>query len=141
MRVDRRHLLAVLAAGLGSPALAAPANKNGAAMSAVTAYDGLQGGSIRLVVNTASLCGYTPQYAGLEQLFERFHDRGFMIVGGRVEDERSHLGLLASRRFSSPLIEPDVPISGIRLSDWFHRKAHDAGASGKRSRRARPSSP
>jgi len=42
---------------------------------------------------------------------------------------------------AQPLIEPDVPISGIRLSDWFHRKAHDAGASGKRSRRARPSSP
>jgi hypothetical protein len=27
-------------------------------------------------------------------------------------------------RFPSPLIEPDVPISGIRLSDWFHRMAH-----------------
>ena len=27
-------------------------------------------------------------------------------------------------RFPSPLIEPDVPISGIRLSDWFHREAH-----------------
>jgi glutathione peroxidase len=63
-------------------------------MSAVTAYafsfDGLKGSSIRLadhagkpimVVNTASLCGYTPQYAGLEQLFERFHDRGFTIIG------------------------------------------------------------
>jgi hypothetical protein len=24
----------------------------------------------------------------------------------------------------SPLIEPDVPVSGIRLSDWFHREAH-----------------
>ncbi len=94
MRIDRRHLLTFLAAGLGSPALAAPANKNGAAMSSVTAYafsfDGLKGGSIRLadyagkpimVVNTASLCGYTPQYAGLEQLFEQFHERGFVIVG------------------------------------------------------------
>ena len=28
-------------------------------------------------------------------------------------------------RFLSPLIKPDVPISGIRLSDWLHRKAHD----------------
>jgi hypothetical protein len=26
-------------------------------------------------------------------------------------------------RFHAPLIEPDVPISGIRLSDWFHFKA------------------
>ncbi len=28
-------------------------------------------------------------------------------------------------RFLSPLIKPDVPISGIRLSDWLHHKAHD----------------
>lgn len=34
-----------------------------------------------LVVNTASECGYTPQYAGLEKLFEQFHDRGFTIIG------------------------------------------------------------
>ena len=34
-----------------------------------------------MVVNTASLCGYTPQYAGLEKLFEQFHDRGFTIIG------------------------------------------------------------
>jgi hypothetical protein len=38
-------------------------------------------------------------------------------LGGRVEDERGRWGRMASRRFSSPLIEPDVPISGIRLSD------------------------
>ncbi len=31
---------------------------------------------------------------------------------------------MALPRFPSPLIEPDVPISGIRLSDWLHRKAH-----------------
>jgi len=35
------------------------------------------------------------------------------------------LGHLATPRFPSSLIEPDVPISGIRLSDWLHRKAHD----------------
>ena len=31
---------------------------------------------------------------------------------------------MANAPFPSPLIEPDVPISGIRLSDWFHREAH-----------------
>jgi hypothetical protein len=36
---------------------------------------------------------------------------------GRVEDERGRWGDVASLRFSSSLIEPDVPISGIRLSD------------------------
>ena len=34
-----------------------------------------------LVVNTASLCGFTPQYSGLQQLWTEFHDRGLMIVG------------------------------------------------------------
>jgi hypothetical protein len=33
-------------------------------------------------------------------------------------------GLWPTPRFPSPLIKPDVPISGIRLSDWLHRKAH-----------------
>jgi len=50
-------------------------------------------------------------------------------------------GLWPSPRFPSPLFEPEVPISGVRLSDWLHRKAHDAAASGRRSRRSRPSSP
>src|SRR5689334_13132729 len=43
---------------------------------------------------------------------------------GRVEDGRGRLGHSATPRFPSPLIEPDVPISGIRLSDWLHSKAH-----------------
>ena len=38
---------------------------------------------------------------------------------GRVEDGSGNLGHSATPRFPSPLIEPDVPISGIRLSDWF----------------------
>ena len=34
-------------------------------------------------------------------------------------------GLWPTLRFPSPLIKPNVPISGIRLSDWFHREAHE----------------
>lgn len=34
-----------------------------------------------LVVNTASYCGYTPQYADLQQLYENYKDRGFVIIG------------------------------------------------------------
>ena len=63
-------------------------------MSRITAYafsfPALEGGDIRLsdyaghpimVVNTASLCGFTPQYAGLQQLWQEFHGRGFVIIG------------------------------------------------------------
>jgi glutathione peroxidase len=38
-------------------------------------------GKASLVVNVASRCGLTPQYAGLEQLHERFKDRGFTVLG------------------------------------------------------------
>jgi glutathione peroxidase len=34
-----------------------------------------------LIVNVASRCGFTPQYAGLEALYEKYKDRGFVILG------------------------------------------------------------
>ena len=38
-------------------------------------------GKVVLAVNVASKCGFTPQYAGLEKLYERFRDRGLVILG------------------------------------------------------------
>jgi glutathione peroxidase len=38
-------------------------------------------GKVVLLVNVASRCGYTPQYTGLEALYEKNKDRGFVIVG------------------------------------------------------------
>lgn len=38
-------------------------------------------GQVVLAVNVASRCGFTPQYAGLEKLYERYSDRGFTILG------------------------------------------------------------
>jgi len=46
-----------------------------------TTLGALTGGRAALVVNVASRCGLTPQYAGLEKLHEEYADRGFTVVG------------------------------------------------------------
>ena len=38
-------------------------------------------GQVLLIVNTASACGFTPQYRGLEALHEALHPRGFSVLG------------------------------------------------------------
>ncbi|HET9229921.1 MAG TPA: glutathione peroxidase [Vitreimonas sp.] len=43
----------------------------------MTAFEG----EVVLVVNTASRCGYTPQYEGLQAIYDEYHARGFEIVG------------------------------------------------------------
>src|SRR6266567_1366960 len=91
--IDRRTLLAAALAGFAEPSCSRTVRAQ-AGMSRITAYAfsfaALDGGDIRLagyaghpllVVNTASLCGFTPQYAGLQQLWTEFHGRGLVIIG------------------------------------------------------------
>jgi glutathione peroxidase len=95
MLTDRRRVLTFLTGSFATPAFfATPLFAQAPVMTRITAYAfsfaGLEGSEIKLadhagkpilVVNTASLCGYTPQYAGLQQLWTRYHQRGLMIVG------------------------------------------------------------
>lgn len=43
-------------------------------------FSDYQGGAV-LVVNVASKCGFTPQYAGLQELYERYSERGLTVLG------------------------------------------------------------
>ena len=91
--IDRRTIFSAALAAMTSPVLTRAASAQ-AAISRITAYafwfPALEGSDIRLaeytgkpllIVNTASLCGYTPQYAGLQELWTEFHDRGLTIIG------------------------------------------------------------
>jgi glutathione peroxidase len=91
--IDRRTIFTTALAAIVAPVSARTAFAQ-AAVSRITAYafsfPALAGGDLSLaeytgrpllVVNTASLCGYTPQYAGLQELRTEFHGRGLMIIG------------------------------------------------------------
>jgi glutathione peroxidase len=94
--IDRRDLLTHGLRSLAGVALAglSPRLAQATAMSRITAYaftfKGLDGAEILLssyaghpilLVNTASLCGYTPQYTGLQALWLRYRDKGLIVLG------------------------------------------------------------
>jgi glutathione peroxidase len=87
--INRRNFVT----GVAAMAAATTPAVSAAQMSRITAYaflfDALDGSRISLaehagrpilVVNTASQCGYTPQYAGLQELWKRYRGRGLLIV-------------------------------------------------------------
>lgn len=63
-------------------------------------------GKVLLIVNTASECGFTPQYAGLQKLYDQYESRGFSVLGfpcnqfGKQEPgEAAQIGAFCERNY------------------------------------------
>lgn len=85
MRFHRREFLALLAAAPVTAGLAAQGDQNVYAFSFARAEGGnipleAYRGKPILIVNTATRCGLAGQFAGLEQLWQRYHTRGLMLI-------------------------------------------------------------
>ena len=63
-------------------------------------------GQVLLIVNTASKCGFTPQYKGLEQVYEQFKDKGAVVLGfpcnqfgGQEPEGEAEIGAFCEKNF------------------------------------------
>ncbi|OSQ47308.1 glutathione peroxidase [Marivita geojedonensis] len=67
-----------------------------------------------LVVNTASSCGYTPQYDGLQELFDTYRDRGLVVLAVPSNDFRQELASdEAVKDFCEVNFDLDIPMTTI----------------------------
>lgn len=91
-------------------------------------------GKVLLIVNTASECGFTPQYRELQTLYERYRDRGFEVLGfpcnqfGQQEPgSAAEIGAFCERKYSVtfPLFEK-IDVNGEHAHPLFRHLKHVA---------------
>ena len=99
-------------------------------------------GKVLLIVNTASKCGFTPQYQGLEELFRKYGDQGFEVIafpcnqfGAQEPGNAEEIANFCSLKYdvSFPLMDK-IEVNGPGtppLYDWLKQEA--PGLLGSRS--------
>jgi glutathione peroxidase len=99
-------------------------------------------GRVLLIVNTASKCGFTPQYEGLEALHREFADRGFEVLGypcnqfgaqepGDAEEIKNFCSLTYDVTFP---LSAKVAVNGEEADPlWKYLKSQQAGLMGSRT--------
>jgi glutathione peroxidase len=99
-------------------------------------------GKVLLIVNTASQCGYTPQYEGLEALHRQFRDKGFEVLGfpcnqfGKQEPgDASEIGTFCERNYGVTfLLFAKIDVNGAHAHPLFrHLKKEARGLLGTQS--------
>lgn len=91
-------------------------------------------GKVLLIVNTASECGFTPQYKGLEQVYQQFRERGVDVLGfpcnqfGKQEPgDEAQIGAFCEKNFgvSFPLFAK-VEVNGANAHPLFQHLKREA---------------
>src|ERR1035438_5120935 len=84
-------------------------------------------GEVLLIVNTASQCGFTPQYKGLQELYAKYHDQGLEVLGfpcdqfghqepGNDDEIKSFCALRSDSHLSTKVCRSSTP--SITIRDW-----------------------
>ena len=99
-------------------------------------------GKVMLIVNTASQCGFTPQYADLEKLYRQFRDRGLVVLGfpcnqfgqQEPEDEKAIAGFCQANYAVSFPMFAKIEVNGEGAHPLYaFLKAHAKGVLGTES--------
>jgi glutathione peroxidase len=105
-----------------------------ATLSGAPADLGQYQGRVLLIVNTASQCGFTPQYKGLEAVYQRFKDQGAVVLGfpcnqfgGQEPGGAEQIGAFCEKNFgvSFPLFAK-VDVNGEQAHPLFKQLKKDA---------------
>ncbi|PVX31208.1 glutathione peroxidase [Sphingomonas pokkalii] len=91
-------------------------------------------GQVLLIVNTASKCGFTPQYAELEQLWRIYRDRGFAVLafpcnqfGGQEPGDAEEIAQFCSLRYDVTFpVFGKVDVNGANAAPLFERLKSEA---------------
>jgi glutathione peroxidase len=90
-------------------------------------------GQVLLIVNTASKCGFTPQYAGLESLYDTLHSRGFTVLGfpcnqfgAQEPDDETAIGVFCEKNYGVrfPMFAK-VDVNGAGAHPLFQYLTHE----------------
>lgn len=143
-------MLSVLPARQGATADGSPAGSRaadgGPASAHAFSFTAIEGGQLDLsrfagqpilLVNTASRCGYTDQYADLETLWDRYKDDGLVVLAVPSNDFRQELASeQAVKQFCETTFDVSFPMTGISqvsgqnahpLYQWLGRKLGSEG--------------
>ncbi|MEB3754786.1 glutathione peroxidase [Acinetobacter sp. MD2(2019)] len=91
-------------------------------------------GKVLLIVNTASKCGFTPQFAGLEQLYQKYKDQGLVVLGfpcnqfgGQDPAANNEIGAFCQKNYgvSFPMFAK-VNVKGPEAHAIFRLLSHEA---------------